>query len=91
MSGHDHGDLTVSVLIDPERYHVAGPVPAGQRVTVFNGSEGTVTLTAQDGSFDVEVASRSLTTFVAPSQAGSYAFTSRTGDGYADVLVVEAP
>lgn len=91
MSGHDHGDLTVSVLVDPERYHVAGPVVAGQRVTVFNGSERTVTLTAQDGSFDVEVASRSLTTFVAPSQAGSYAFTSRAGDGYADVLVVEAP
>jgi putative copper export protein len=91
MSGHDHGDLTVSVLVDPERYHVAGPVLTGQRVTVFNGSDRTVTLTAQDGSFDVEVASRSLTTFVAPSQAGSYAFRDRGTERYSDVLVVEAP
>ena len=90
MSGHDHGDLTVSVLVDAERYHVAGPVVPGQRVTVFNSSGRTVSVTAQDGSFDVEVASRSLTTFLAPQQVGTYAFTSRGSDGYADVLVVEA-
>ena len=31
MSAHDHGDLTVSVLVDETRFHVAGPVTPGRR------------------------------------------------------------
>jgi hypothetical protein len=45
MAGHDHGELSVGVLIDEERYHVPRPVEAGSRVTVFNGSDSEVTLT----------------------------------------------
>lgn len=89
MSGHDHGPLTVSVLIDAQRYHVAGPVQPGQRVTVFNSAREAVALTAADGTFDLTVAAGSLTTFAAPSTPGSYEFGGAAG--YSDVLVVAAP
>lgn len=88
MSGHDHGDLSVTVLVDETRFHVSSAVAPGSRVTVHNGSATEVTLTADDGSFDVVVPGRTLTTFVAPSEPGSYPFTSRHSAGFADVLVV---
>lgn len=89
MAGHDHGDLSVGVLVDDERFHVAGPVAAGSRVTVFNSGDATVTLTADDGSFDLVVPAGSLTTFEAPAQAGEHPFTSGHLASFADVLVVE--
>ncbi|WP_299950984.1 CopD family protein [uncultured Modestobacter sp.] len=89
MAGHDHGELSVGVLIDDSRFHVTGPVTAGQRVTVFNGTDQRVTITADDGSFDVEVPGHTLLTFLAPDQPGEYDFTSRHSATYTDVLVVE--
>jgi putative copper resistance protein D len=88
MSGHDHGDLSVTVLVDGTRFHVSSAVAPGSRVTVHNGSATEVTLTADDGSFDVVVPGRTLTTFLAPSEPGSYPFTSRHSTGFADVLVI---
>jgi putative copper export protein len=89
MAGHDHGELSVGVLVDDERFHVAGPVAAGSRVTVFNSGDATVTLTAEDGSFDLVVPAGSLTTFEAPGQPGEHRFTSGHSASFADVLVVE--
>ncbi|TYP89088.1 copper resistance D family protein [Blastococcus xanthinilyticus] len=89
MAGHDHGELSVTVLIDDERFHVAGPVAAGSRVTVHNGTAAEATITAADGSFDVVVPGRSLITFLVPAESGSYPFTSRSSPAFADVLVVE--
>jgi putative copper resistance protein D len=88
MAGHDHGELSVGVLVDDERFHVPRPVAAGSRVTVFNSGEETVTLTADDGSFDLVVPAGSLTTFVAPDQPGEHPFTSRHSAAFADVLIV---
>ena len=64
-------------------------VAAGARVTVHNASGQAVTITADDGSFDVDVAAGTLLTFPAPEQPGRYAFTSRHSAAYTDVLVVE--
>ena len=88
MAGHDHGELSVGVLVDDERFHVAGPVAAGSRVTVFNSGDETVTLTADDGTFDLVVPAGSLTTFMAPDQPGDHPFTSGHSAAFADVLVV---
>ena len=89
MAGHDHGELSVAVLIDQTRFHVAGPVDAGSRVTVHNASDTEATVTADDGSFDVDVPPKALLTFEAPSEPGRYAFTSEHSDAFEDVLVVE--
>lgn len=89
MAGHDHGELSVTVLIDETRFHVAGTVDAGARVTVHNSTTTEVTITADDGSFDVVVPGRTLTTFVAPDEPGEYAFSSRHSASFADVLVVD--
>lgn len=89
MAGHDHGKLSVTVLIDATRFHVGAPVEAGRRVTVHNETTTEVTITAEDGSFDLVVPGGALTTFVAPEEAGEYAFVSRHSASYADVLVVE--
>jgi putative copper resistance protein D len=88
MAGHDHGELSVAVLIDETRFHVSGPVDAASRVTVFNATDTEVTITAADGSFDLVVAPHALTTFVAPDAAGSYPFVSRHSASFADVLEV---
>jgi putative copper resistance protein D len=88
MAGHDHGKLSVTVLIDETRFHVSGPVEAGSRVTVHNSTDTEVTLTAEDGAFDVTVAGQTLTTFVAPVEPGEYPFASRHAESFADVLVV---
>jgi hypothetical protein len=85
--GHDHGELSVAVLIDETRFHVAGPVDGGSRVTVHNATDTEVTITAADGSFDVVVPPHALMTFPAPD-AGSYPFTSRHSSSFADVLAV---
>ncbi|RZU31721.1 copper resistance D family protein [Blastococcus saxobsidens] len=89
MAGHDHGELSVGVLVDEERFHVAAPVAAGSRVTVFNGTGQDVTLTAEDGAFDVAVPGGSLLTFQAPAQPGEYRFASSHDAGFTDVLVVQ--
>ncbi|MGY2066985.1 copper resistance D family protein [Blastococcus sp. SYSU DS0619] len=89
MAGHDHGELSVGVLVDATRFHVAGPVAAGSRVTVHNATDAEVTLTAADGSFDVTVPGGTLTTFLAPQESGEHRFTSRHSAAFADVLVVE--
>ncbi|MBM7804251.1 putative copper resistance protein D [Geodermatophilus bullaregiensis] len=88
MAGHDHGELSVTVLIDEERFHVSAPVAPGTRVTVHNAGTTEVTVTAADGSFDVVVPGRALLTFPAPERPGEYAFTSRHSAAFADVLVV---
>jgi hypothetical protein len=68
---------------------VPRPVTPGSTVTVFNSSDGDVTITAADGAFDVDVPGHALTTFRAPDRPGRYAFGSRTDPAYQDVLVVE--
>jgi putative copper resistance protein D len=88
MAGHDHGELSVAVLIDETRFHVAGPVDAGSRVTVHNATATPVTITAADGTFDVVVPAHALMTFPAPAEAGSYAFSSRHDGTFSDVLEV---
>lgn len=88
MAGHDHGELSVGVLVDEGRFHVAGPVAAGSRVSVLNSGEQTVTLTADDGSFDVVAPPGSLTAFAAPRRPGEYRFSSTHAASFADVLVV---
>ncbi|MGY1652453.1 copper resistance D family protein [Geodermatophilus sp. SYSU D01119] len=88
MAGHDHGELSVGVLVDAERFHVPAPVAPGALVTVFNSSSTEVTLTAADGSFDVVVPGHTLLTFPAPAGPGTYAFSSRHDPAFADVLVV---
>ena len=88
MSGHDHGDLSVTVLVDATRFHVSAAVAPGARVTVHNASATEVTITADDGSFDVVVPGRTLLTFAAPAEPGAYPFTSRHSAAFADVLVV---
>ncbi|MEX5721313.1 copper resistance D family protein [Geodermatophilus maliterrae] len=88
MAGHDHGELSVTVLVDEERFHVSAPVAPGTRVTVHNASTTEVTMTAVDGSFDVVVPGRALLTFPAPERPGEHAFTSRHSAAFADVLVV---
>ncbi len=88
MAGHDHGELSVALLVDGSRFHVAGPVAAGSRVSVHNATGTEVTITAADGSFDVVVPAHALMTFPAPEAPGSYAFSSRHSPDFADVLVV---
>ncbi len=91
MAGHDHGELSVAVLVDEERFHVPRPVPAGSAVSVYNGSGTEVTLTADDGAFDVTVPAYTLLTFPAPAEPGGHPFTSRHDPAFRDVLVVAAP
>jgi putative copper resistance protein D len=88
MAGHDHGELSVTVLIDETRFHVAGPVEAGARVTVHNATATEVTITADDDSFDVVVPGHALITFEAPDEPGTYRFGSRHAASFTDVLVV---
>lgn len=98
MSGHDHGDLSVAVLIDGERFHVASTVRPGQPVTVYNSSDDAATITSPDAeggtTFDVEVPARTFVTFPAPEAEGDYDFVSSPGgavvDGFADTLPVRA-
>lgn len=94
MSGHDHGDLSVSILIDAERFHVASTVRPGQAVTVYNSSDDAATITATDGAFDVEVSARTFITFTAPQDEGDYAFVSRPegnpAAGFSDTLLVRS-
>ncbi|GAA4879794.1 copper resistance D family protein [Serinicoccus chungangensis] len=98
MSGHDHGDLSVTVLVDDERFHVTAGVRPGQRVTVYNSSDAAATITADGpddgGAFDVDVPARTFVTFAAPDRAGDYAFVSRPdgaeAPGFADTLLVRA-
>jgi putative copper resistance protein D len=88
MAGHDHGELSVAVLVDEERFHVPAPVAPGALVTVFNDSDTEVTITAEDGSFDVVVPGHTLLTFPAPGESGSHPFSSRHDASFSDVLVV---
>ncbi|WP_299519452.1 CopD family protein [uncultured Serinicoccus sp.] len=98
MSGHDHGDLSVTVLVDAERFHVTAAVRPGQRVTVYNSSDADATITADGpdgdggGAFDVDVPARTFVTFEAPDREGDYAFVSRPDGadavGFADTLLV---
>jgi putative copper resistance protein D len=88
MAGHDHGELSVTVLVDETRFHVSAPVSPGDRVTVHNGTATEVTITASDGSFDVVVPARTLMTFAAPEEPGSYPFASRHSASFTGILVV---
>jgi putative copper resistance protein D len=88
MAGHDHGELSVTVLVDETRFHVSAPVDAGSAVTVHNATETEVSITARDGTFDVVVPAHALMTFPAPELPGSYAFTSRHSPSFTGVLVV---
>lgn len=56
MRGRDGGGPSVSVLMDEERLHVAGPVRPGQRVTVYTGSDSATPITALDGGFEAVTA-----------------------------------
>lgn len=86
--GHDHGDLSVPVLVDPTGFTVTEAVAPGAVVTVHNPTDADVTVTADDGSFDARIPAGSLTSFRAPETPGSYPFTSRHAAGFTGVLVV---
>ncbi|WP_336922204.1 CopD family protein [Aquipuribacter sp. SD81] len=90
MSGHDHGELSVGVLLDGDRAHVGSVARPGRPVTVYNSSRGTVTLTAEDGGFALTVPGRTFATFEAPA-AGDHPFTTTSDPGRVEVLVVRAP
>ena len=88
VPGHDHGDLSVSVLFDKTGFHVGSPVAAGSMVTVYNETTTDVTITASDGSFDVQAPALSLFAFKAPDEPGTYPFSSRHSSSSTGVLVV---
>jgi putative copper export protein len=94
MSGHDHGELSVSILVDDDRFHVTSTVRSGQPVTVYNQGSSAATITALDGSFDADVGPRTFITFIAPDEPGDYDFISRpqgiATDGFIDTLHVRA-
>jgi putative copper export protein len=85
---HDHGDLSVPVLVDPTGFTVTEPVAPGAVVTVHNPTDTGVTVTADDGSFDAVIPAGSLTSFRAPDRAGVYPFVSRHAPGFTGLLVV---
>ena len=89
VPGHDHGDLTVTVHVDATGFHVGGQVAAGSMVTVYNETKTDVTITASDGSFDVEAPGLSLFAFEAPDEPGTYPFSSRHSPSFTGVLVVD--
>ncbi len=91
MSGHDHGELSVAVLVDDGRFHVGDPVAAGAPVTVYNTGPDAVALRAEDGSFDEVVPSRTFLSFAAPAAPGSYTFSDPADGRYRDVLTVVPP
>lgn len=91
MSGHDHGELSVGVLVDDQRLHVGSPVRAGAPVTVYNSGAEEVVLRAADGAFDTVVPSRTFLTFPAPTEPGAYPFGDPDDPRYADVLQVLPP
>lgn len=68
----DDSDAT-TIVIEGFAYQVPLEVPAGVTITVRNDDQATHTVTADDGSFAVEVAGGETVTFSGPS-AGSYAF-----------------
>lgn len=88
MSGHDHGELVVGILVTEGTFMVAGPVPAGGTVSVLNGEDRPQSITAEDGSFDVEAPPGSLFLFDAPQTPGEYPFFSSEDPSYRGVLVV---
>jgi putative copper resistance protein D len=88
MAGHDHGKLSVTVLVGETRFHVSAPVAAGSRVTVHNATTTEVTITAADGTFDVVIPGRTLMTFAAPDERGSFPFFSHHSRTFTGVLVV---
>jgi putative copper export protein len=88
MEGHDHGTLSVGVLVDAERFHVSAAVPVDSTVTVYNSSTVEVTITAAGGAFDVVVPGRTFATFPAPGTPGDYPFSSRHSPRFTDVLEV---
>ena len=56
---------------------------------VLNSGDAAATITADDGSFDVDVPGHALVTFRAPDLPGRYPFGSRTDPAHRDVLTVE--
>ncbi|MFN2319052.1 MAG: copper resistance D family protein [Dermatophilaceae bacterium] len=88
MSAHDHGELSVGVLVDAERFHVSTPVRPSQPVTVYNSSNLDATLTARDGSFNVNVPARTFITFQAPTLPGTYEFENQHDSAFLDLLHV---
>lgn len=88
VPGHDHGELSVSVHVGATGFHVGGEVAAGSMVTVYNETTTDVTITASDGSFDIEAPALSLFAFRAPDEPGTYPFSSRHSPSFTGVLVV---
>ncbi|MCY7402622.1 MAG: CopD family protein [Nocardioides sp.] len=88
MSGHDHGPLVVGILIDEGTFHVSRAVAPGGNVSILNAESEDHTVTAQDGSFDLEAAANTLFSFTAPEEPGGYPFVSTKDGSYQGVLVV---
>jgi plastocyanin len=64
-----------TITIHDFAFEAPASVAAGAAVTVVNDDSETHSVTADaDGGFDVTVAPGASRTFVAPSQAGSYAY-----------------
>jgi plastocyanin len=78
------------ITIDKMAYSVAGPVKAGQEVTVTNNDEAAHTVTSDTNAFDVRVSGGGGTaTFTAPTAPGSYPFHCKYHANMTGSLVVQ--
>ena len=79
------------IHIDNYRYSVPVSVSPGEKVSVMNmdGEAHTVTADSGSGAFDDMAAAGSITTFTAPSKAGSYPFHCAFHANMHGVLVVK--
>jgi plastocyanin len=78
------------ITIDKMAYSVAGPVKAGQEVTVVNNDEAAHTVTSDTNAFDVRLSGGGGTvTFTAPTAPGTYPFHCKYHANMQGSLVVQ--
>ncbi len=83
--------LVVGILVDEGTFHVAAPVAPGASVSILNTEDEPQTVTAQDGSFDLQAPAYALFSFTAPAEPGQYPFRSTLDGSYQGLLVVQQP
>jgi plastocyanin len=81
------GAEQVVLRISDFAFEVPPSVPAGAEVTVVNEDSSFHTVTADDGTFDVEAPSGTVT-FTAPDEPGEYPFSCRPHPNMTGTLVV---
>jgi plastocyanin len=68
------GAEEVVITISDFAFEVPDSVPAGAEITIVNEDSAFHTVTADDGTFDVEAPGGESVTFTAPDEPGEYAF-----------------